>query len=361
MLDATTRNTVSSVRRGLFTLVFVVCCAVVVTPRSVALSSSESHVRVWRISYTAHGGATRPAYIVLPSWYGPDNNPSIAVVISPHGRGGNGLSNARFWGDLPALGGFGVINPDGMGRRLGLLSYGYAGQIDDLARMPDYASAALPWLRVDRSRIFALGTSMGGQETLLLVARHPNLLAGAVAMDSVTDLARRYRQLPAVPCNEDCLARWDEPYGRVLQSAMRREMGGTPELRPGAYAARSPSRKVAAIASSGVPLQLWWSSRDQIVFDQAHQSAELARALRRTKACGAIVSYAGTWRHSQAMWAGSLLPIALAGFGLLPPAFAGVPDGRYEGKCVPTAGLSGIPLLIASGLRCRISAGGSCA
>ncbi len=59
--------------------------------------------------------------------------------------------------------------------------------------MPDFATKALPWLRIDRSRIYALGSSMGGQETLLLVARHPDLLAGAAAMDSVTDLARRYQ------------------------------------------------------------------------------------------------------------------------------------------------------------------------
>jgi pimeloyl-ACP methyl ester carboxylesterase len=323
--------------------------------------ADDGGVRVWPISYRAHNGISRAAYVVLPAWYGPDDNPVLPVVISPHGRGGSGLSNARFWGDLPAQGGFGVINPDGMGRRLGPLSYGYAGQIDDLAQMPEYTSAALPWLRIDRSRVYALGTSMGGQETLLLVARHPRLLAGAVAMDSVTDLARRYRQLPAVPCNEACLARWGEPYGRVLQAAMRREVGGTPALRTAAYAARSASAHVRAIASSGVPLQLWWSTRDQIVFDQAHQSAALALALHRARPCGALVSYAGTWRHSQAMWAGSLLPVALAGFGLLPHGFPGIPDGRYEGKCVPTAGLSGIPLLIASGLRCRISAGGPCA
>ena len=34
---------------------------------------------------------------------------------------------------------------------------------------------------------------MGGQETLLLVARHPHLLAGAAAFDPATDMARRYR------------------------------------------------------------------------------------------------------------------------------------------------------------------------
>jgi pimeloyl-ACP methyl ester carboxylesterase len=318
---------------------------------------------VWRISYTAHNGVARPAYVLLPAWYGPERNPPLPIVISPHGRGGDGRANARFWGDLPAIGGFAVINPDGMGRRFERFSYGYSGQIDDMAKMPDLASKALPWLRIDRSRIYALGTSMGGQETLLLVARHPRLLAGAVAMDSVTDLARRYHQLPEVPCNESCVERWGGPFGRVLQQTMREEVGGTPEADPRAYEARSARSQAGMIAFSGVPLQVWWSRGDQIVFDQKHQSAALVRELRRLNRCAPMVSYAGTWRHSQAMWAGSLLPVAIAGLGLLPRGLPGLPQGdRYEpGGCVPTAGLSGIPQLIATGLRCRSDAGGTCA
>jgi pimeloyl-ACP methyl ester carboxylesterase len=324
-------------------------------------AGAESTVRTWSISYTAHNGEQRPAYVVLPSWYGAGRNPPLPVVISPHGRGGDGRANAKFWGDLPAIGRFAVINPDGMGRRFARFSYGYAGQVDDLARMPDVAEEALSWLRIDRSRVYALGTSMGGQETLLLVARHPRLLAGAVAMDSVTDLARRYSQLPGVPCNPACLEHWGRPYGHVLQATMRKEVGGSPDENPAAYAARSARSQARAIASSGVPLQLWWSSGDQIVFDQEHQSAALARELRRTNRCTPVVEYAGTWRHSQAMWAGSLLPVAVAGFGLLPGSFPGIPDGRYQGACVPVAGLSGIPRLIAEGLTCRSPPGGSCA
>ncbi len=297
---------------------------------------------------------------MLPAWYRPGRNPPLPVVISPHGRGGDGRANARFWGDLPAVGQFAVINPDGMGRRFERFSYGYAGQIDDLAKMPDLVSRALPWLRIDRTRIYALGTSMGGQETLLLVARHPDLLAGAVAMDSVTDLARRYHQLPEVPCNGACLERWGKPFGRVLQATMREEVGGTPDQVPAAYQMRSARGQVRAIARSGVPLQVWWSSGDQIVFDQEHQSAALVRELRLLNHCGPIVSYAGTWRHSQAMWAGSLLPIALAGMGLLPDGFPGIPDGRHQGACVPTAGLSGIPALIARGIRCQRAPGVAC-
>src|SRR5262249_42599279 len=156
-----------------------------------------------------------------------------------------------YWGNLPGAGGFAVVNPDGMGRRLTYNSYGYESEIDDLARMPRFVMAALPWVRIDRRRIFALGGSMGGQETLLLVARHPGLLAGAAAMDSVTDLTRRYTQMPA-----------------NLKAKVAREVGGSPTQHAHRYASRSPLRLAERIASSRVPLQIWWSVKDRIVVDQ---------------------------------------------------------------------------------------------
>ena len=144
------------------------------------------------------------------------------VQPSPSSLGGLGGSNAKFWGNLPTVGGFAVVNPDGMGRQLRRFSYGYPGQIDDLARMPQIIARALPWLRIDRKRIYALGSSMGGQETLLLVARHPRLLAGAVAMDSVTDLTRRYEQ--------------------NAQNPRRRRPSGRPETRGRRHAEAAPHR-----------------------------------------------------------------------------------------------------------------------
>ena len=326
-------------------------------------AGTETAVRIWTISYTAHNGADRRAHVALPAWYKPGRNPPLPVVISPHGRGGDGRANARFWGDLPAVGQFAVINPDGMGRRFERFSYGYDGQIDDLAKMPDLVARALPWLRIDRTRIYALGTSMGGQETLLLVARHPRLLAGAVAMDSVTNLARRYYQLPKVPCNEDCVTRWGEPYGRVLQAAMREEVGGTPEPGSGAHTMGEArlrqvrTHRAVGRAAPGVVVVAAIRSSSTRSTNRPRWSANCGGSNH----CGPIVSYAGTWRHSQAMWAGSLLPIALAGMGLLPDGFLGIPDGRRQGACVPTAGLSGIPALIATGIRCQLAPGVACA
>jgi poly(3-hydroxybutyrate) depolymerase len=282
-------------------------------------AAAAPEVRTWTIHYVSHDGVNRVAYVVLPAWYGPRDHPLLPVVISPHGRGADGRSNAKLWGDLPAIGGFGVINPDGMGRRLPRFSYGYPGQIDDLARMPDIAAKVLPWLRIDRRRIYALGSSMGGQETLLLVARHPRLLAGAAALDSVTDLARRYRELPTVPCSEACLHAWGKPYGLVLQSLLRDEVGGSPDESPGAYAARSALDQADRIASSGVPLQVWWSRDDRIVADQEHQSAALVERIRALNRCAPITEYVGWWAHSVEMRADRQLPVALIGFDLLPP------------------------------------------
>ena len=279
-------------------------------------------VRTWTIHYTAYNGRDRQATVLLPSWYGPSNHPPIPLVIAPHGRGCNGRVNAKYWGNLPARGGFAVVNPDGMGRRMGNYSYGFKGQIDDLARMPELTMRALPWLHIDLSRIYALGSSMGGQETLLLVARHPGLLAGAAAMDSVTDLGKRYGELPSVACNKRCEQRFGQRYGYLLQAAMRQEVGGTPSASPAAYAARSAMHFARQIAFSGVPLQIWWSRNDRIVTNQRGQSGRLFRTLTRLNPEAPIVGYEGSWAHSTEMHAEALLPVAVARFGLVSQRYA---------------------------------------
>jgi dipeptidyl aminopeptidase/acylaminoacyl peptidase len=303
-----------------------------VETHAVRPQTSRPTIRIRTIAYRSHG-VRREATVVLPASYGRGNNPPIPLVISPHGRNVTGRENARYWGTLPAVGGFAVVSPDGRGRRLATNSFGYPGQIDDLARMPEIVTAALPWLRIDRHRIFALGSSMGGQETLLLVARHPDLLAGAVAMDAVTDLARRYRQMPEIECGRRCLRRFGEPYGLLLQRNLAREVGGTPARDPRLYAARSPLKLADRIASSDVPLQIWWSTKDRIVIDQAHQSGALFRALRRFDVNAPVSEFVGSWRHSHEMRSTELLPVALERLGLLPRASKTLPASvAYSGE-----------------------------
>ncbi len=318
--------------RGPGRIVFLLATAALVTAVALNLPSGSDHAPAGAplnitITYTTSTGAVRDAVVLLPAGYRPSQNPPLPLVISPHGRGATGRSNAKFWGNLPTVGKFAVVCPDGMGRRLKNFSYGYSGHIDDLARMPQIVVKALPWVHIDPRRIYALGSSMGGQETLLLVARHPHLLAGAAAMDSVTDLALRYGQSLELPTNAEFVKRWGASESTCLRSAMRREVGGTPADAARAFAARSPLSQAAAIARSGVPLQIWWSRKDRIVVHQKTQSGALYRTLLRLGASAPLEAYVGRWAHSSEMRSTALLPLALSRFGLLPGSLADTPAG----------------------------------
>ena len=274
-------------------------------------------VRVIPISYRAHDGLSRRAYVILPAWYGPTLHPPIPLVISPHGRGVGARLNIRRWGRLPAVGGFAVINPEGQGRALTLFSWGDPGEISDLARMPEIAEHALPWLHVDRQRVYAFGGSMGGQETLLLVARFPHLLAGAAAFDAPTNMAARYRAFVHLPL------------GAGLQRLARDEIGGTPANDPRGYALRSPVDCARKIAFSGVPLQIWWSTRDRIVTDERDESGLLYRLIKRLNPDAPVSEFVGDWAHTTEMKSHGYLPYALFRFGLMPPRPGPPPEGRF--------------------------------
>jgi len=267
------------------------------------------------IHYRAHDGVVRPAVLLVPAGY---HGQRIPLVISPHGRGVDERENELLWGDLPGEGDFAVINPAGEGRRLHWYSWGAPGEISDLARMPQIAE--LHGVNVDPHRIYAFGGSMGGQETLLLIARHPHLLAGAAAFDPATDMARRYDDFAHLP------------HGAVLQRLAREEIGGSPAQVPWAYAQRSPDHYADAIARSGVPLQLYWSPRDRIIRDQLRETQALAIDLRTDGDDRRLWDFRGDWQHTAEMQPTRRLPRALARFGLLPWADAPqLPDVRRTG------------------------------
>lgn len=263
-------------------------------------------VKHWGLRYRAHNRVLRWAVVVAPAQYGPGNlPPPLPLVISPHGRGVRAQTNARLWGDLPAQGGFAVICPGGMGRRLPLHSWGWRGQINDLARMPSILRAARPWLRIDPRRVYAVGGSMGGQETLLLLGQRPRLLAGAVAFDSVTDFPLRYGQFVRIR------------KGKALQALARLEVGGTPRTNPEGYVLRSPTHWIDEVASSGVPLQLWWSNADEIVVDQRTQSAKFFKALQKPRPKGRVEKVTGSWSHTAESYRRLQLPGAVRWLGLV--------------------------------------------
>jgi poly(3-hydroxybutyrate) depolymerase len=301
-------------------------------------AAAQTAVHTLTFSYHARSGALRTAYLVLPSWYGPRRHPTIPLVISPHGRGVDGAYNLRFWGALPARGPFALVSPDGAGRRLPLYSWGYAGQIDDLARMPSLVRAAFPWLTLDRSRIYAIGDSMGGQEVLLLGSRHHVHLAGIAAFDPVTDMAIRYRTWQRTPSEQQ------------LPALARIEFGGTPRQETQAYRARSPAAYLGAIARSGIALQLWWSHRDAVITDQPLQTASFYRRLVATAPRAPVQEIVGYWEHAHEMHPDTQLPAALACFHLIPstgiriPAYAKpAPGGGPIAELPPSGSRADVP------------------
>lgn len=264
-----------------------------------------SDVKRWTIRYRAHNRRARPAVVLVPASFGPNRpSPPLPLVISPHGRNVRATTNAGMWRELPAQGRFAVICPGGMGRRLPLHSWGWRGQIADLARMPGIVRATLPWLRVDMRRVYAVGGSMGGHETLLLLGQHPKLLGGAVAFDSVTNFFLRYHDFAR------------SPGGRAAQALARTEVGGTPRTNPRGYVLRSPTHWLPAVAGSGVPLQIWWSETDQIVIDQERQSGAFFRELRKRRPRGRVEAVTGSWSHSFQTYADIQLPGAVQWLGL---------------------------------------------
>jgi poly(3-hydroxybutyrate) depolymerase len=288
--------------------------AVVAAATAVTASAAHAGVRTLTFTYRSSAGAPATAYVVLPSWYGPTRHPALPFVISPHGRGVSGMYNLRFWGSIAGRGPFIVVSPDGHGRRLPFYSWGWRGQIDDLARMPQLVRAAFPWLHIAPNRVYAIGDSMGAQEVLMLAARRGIKLAGVAAFDPVSDMAARYRAWTVTPGEQQ------------LPALARIEFGGTPASAPGFYAARSPIDSVGAIARSRIPIQLWWSRRDTVITDQGVQSE---RFYERLVSLGARVRrVVGDWAHGHAMHPQTHLPAALACFGLIPSRGVRLPFGR---------------------------------
>jgi pimeloyl-ACP methyl ester carboxylesterase len=327
--------------------------------------SALGRVRPWLVHYLAWDGATaRQAWIVLPSAWGPTNRPPPApLVISPHGRNNLGWNNAvSYWQDLPADGPFILICPDGLGRAHnratdpyeqpptdpGLFSYGYSKEIGDLARMPQIVQATLPWLHVDLERVYVLGSSMGGQETLLLAARHPRALAagtgrlvGAAAFDAPCDMSTQCAYLTHLPATSN-----SNPPG--VAALMLEEIGAKPADLSGFNQAagfynrktkthttigqlleklprnqslwdeRSPLSYVDTLAALPFPLRLYWSTKDTVVGNQAtKQSGKLYAKIKAANPSADLEQVEGDWAHSVEFVPNGKLGQTLSNFGLI--------------------------------------------
>ncbi|HEX6490361.1 MAG TPA: hypothetical protein VF002_03175 [Gaiellaceae bacterium] len=309
----------------------------------------------WIVHYLAWDGRTPcKAVIVLPSSWQP-NDPPLPLVISPHGRNNFAWNNAyHYWRDLPARGPFALISPDGLSRAHSaasdpfdtppdptLFTYGYGYHIDDLARMPKIARDTISGLNIDPERVYVLGSSMGGQETLLLAALYPNglsggfgRLAGAAAFDATCDLTAQCGYLTHVrpdvasimieevgtrPVNR---ADWNEAaryWNRKTRSVwtigqLLRKLGRGQR----AWDWRSPMGYIDALASLPFPLRIYWSAVDGVVPNQADsQSGKLYRLIMAENPGADVAEISGYWAHSLEFVPDQSLGTALQHFGLV--------------------------------------------
>ena len=109
----------------------------------------------------------------------------------------------------------------------------------------------------------------------------------------------------------------DLKLGLSIQKLARLEFGGIPRARHDVWADRSPIYYARELAASGVPLQIWWSTHDQIVTNQASESGLLYRAIKHLNPRAPVSQVVGTWRHTAEMHPWGRMPLALARLGLL--------------------------------------------
>ena len=257
---------------------------------SVSPSPSPSPVvQTLDVAYTAWNGAALTATLVLPLGYSPETATPLPCIVQPHGRGSQPRYAAAVWGDLPTRFGFAVICPAAVGRDGTGNSWAVPGQIDDLVAMPDTVEAAMPWVRLDRRRLYLVGSSMGGQEALVALARAPDRFAAVAAYDGAADLAARYRDMGAAGQLRD-------------QAKLRHELQGTPAQRPFEYAQRSPLSFGQALVTSGVPLRIVWSTADEVVTrGSLTQFGRLCRRLRLLATAAPLTEVITALPHGRAL------------------------------------------------------------
>jgi hypothetical protein len=84
-------------------------------------------------------------------------------------------------------------------------------------------------------------------------------------------------------------------------------------------------------ATSGVPLEIWWSTKDRVVTDQDRNSRALFDRIARFDPHAPVIGVVGSWKHTAEMWYFRKLPAALESLGLLPaPGTHAAAAGRRE-------------------------------
>jgi poly(3-hydroxybutyrate) depolymerase len=184
---------------------------------------------------------------------------------------------------------YGVIIalPHGHHRREEFCSLAAPEQMADMAYLIDALDEY--GYRVDKSRVYVCGKSMGGQEALVLAGRYPDKLAAVVAFNPIIDLAAWQEDLANSPLPEI------REFGTDKRVA--NEVGGLPAEVPALYAERSATTYADGLAR--VPTLIFWAEVDTIVPRQiTHHTMKLYEMVKARSITSPIAEYNHTRIHA---------------------------------------------------------------
>ncbi|MCB0167154.1 MAG: prolyl oligopeptidase family serine peptidase [Anaerolineae bacterium] len=200
------------------------------------------------------------------------------LVVVLHGLGGTGLgalyteltteASQRGW-LLVAPNQHNRVVPYNGDSDGGKKALAWLGAQHDVIDAIDYMTSHFS---VNKSRIFVIGGSMGGQTTLMMAGKYPDVFGAAVPWKPLTDLGELYGEL-----DDDSF--WapnpDDPYLDLPDPGIHKQVGGTPSEVPFEYARRSPRNLAPNMRT--IPLKMWHDTDD--IFVKPHHSQDMKSAI----------------------------------------------------------------------------------
>lgn len=181
-------------------------------------------------------GTMQPCYFGAPATTEP-----VPLLVQLHSWGSTSLSDA---GWISGKAPYAVMVPHFRGPNARPEACGSDLGVQDVVDAVEYAKAHA---NIDPNRIYVAGGSGGAHMTLMMIGRHPEIWAGAIAFCPITDLARWHGE-----SLEEHPGR-NKVYAQMLEIAC----GGRPgDGRHGEYWRRSPLACLEAARKAGVPLYL---------------------------------------------------------------------------------------------------------
>lgn len=218
---------------------------------SLPLTWTEDMTNDWKkldvaVKSSVDGSMQPASFYFPPSWREGDGKIPMLVTLHSWSYGYTKKDPASWAASECASRGWAMLYPHFRGPNKTPQGCGSDLAVQDIVDQIEWAIKNRP---VDPDRVYILGGSGGGHMTMLMVARHPGLFAGAYAACGISDLARWYRE---------CMTKLYPVYADMMEKAC----GGTPDENPGEYARRSPLTYLSSVRSGSVPFSIVAGIRD---------------------------------------------------------------------------------------------------